>query len=138
MANGTLKDAQRPCGTPMSIGHAYALLELFRSAEPMTISELAKRLEIDRTNVSRLCGRMEDAGELVRRAHPKDGRARVLTLTATGKRLARSVDESSARHFGDIAQTLGQAADRVVDNLKLLEKAMACQQTEEESCDGTR
>lgn len=52
-----------------SIPHAYALLELLHHGEPMTVSELAAHLAIDRTNVSRLCARMEEAGQLAREPH---------------------------------------------------------------------
>lgn len=114
----------------MSIPHAYALLELLHAGETMTISRIAEKLAIDRTNVSRLCARMEEAGELARQAHPEDGRARALRLTAHGKKLARSVDESSARHFAGFAQALGGSTARVIESLELLERAMA--QSEED------
>jgi DNA-binding MarR family transcriptional regulator len=114
----------------MAITHAYALLELLQHGGPMTVSELAKKLAIDRTNVSRLCARMEEAGELARRSHPEDGRARVLRLTAQGRKLARSVDETSARHFAHLADRLGPATGRVVEALELLERTMASSKDE--------
>jgi len=115
----------------MSISNAYALLELFDSDEPMTISLLAEKLAIDRTNVSRLCARMEKAGDLVRQAHPDDGRALALRLTAQGRRLARSVDESSAGHFARIARKLGGSTDRTIDALGRLERAMNLSEEDE-------
>ncbi len=109
----------------MSLPNAHALIELLHAGEAMTVSELASRLAIDRTNVSRLCARMEDAGELARRAHPEDGRARVLVLTARGKKLARSVDDSSAAHFARIAGVLGDETSRIIESLELLESALS-------------
>ncbi len=109
----------------MSVPNAHALLELLDREEPMTISSLAETLAIDRTNVSRLCARMEEAGELAKQAHPEDGRARVLRLTAQGKKIARSVDKSSTRHFANLAQTLGGSTGRVIEALEQLERAMA-------------
>ncbi|MCP4504393.1 MAG: MarR family transcriptional regulator [Deltaproteobacteria bacterium] len=38
------------------------------------MAQLAEKLAIDRTNVSRLCQRMERAGELTRAVHPQDAR----------------------------------------------------------------
>jgi len=124
VAHGSLEEARRPCGAEMSLPHAYALLELLHAAEPMTVSELATRLSIDRTNVSRLCARMDAAGELSRREHPDDARARLLGLTARGRRVAKSVDESSARHFARLERHLGGDAGRVIETLELLRAAM--------------
>lgn len=124
VAHGALEEARRPCGTPLSIPHAYALLELLHHGEPMTVSELAAKLAIDRTNVSRLCVRMEEAGDLDREAHPDDGRARALRLTSKGKRVAQTVDEQSAHHFGRLAKRLGDDVGEVVAALDRLSRAM--------------
>lgn len=125
VAHGVLEEARRPCGTPLSVPHAYALLELLHHGEPMTVSELATKLAIDRTNVSRLCARMEEAGDLERAAHPDDGRARALRLTAKGRKVARSVDGQSAVHFGRLAKRLGGDVGDVVSALNRLSDAMA-------------
>jgi DNA-binding MarR family transcriptional regulator len=130
VAHGVLEETRRPCGTTLPIARAYALLELAERGVPMTVSELAERLAIDRTNVSRLCARMEKAGELLREPHPHDGRARALTLTAHGKRLARGVDASSARHFAGLVERLGGEAERVIEALRLLETTMASLENE--------
>ncbi len=132
VAHGSLEEARRPCGAEMSLTHAYALLELFGADGPMTVSELASRLSIDRTNVSRLCARMEEAGELSRREHPDDARARLLRLTARGRRVAQSVDESSARHFARLEQQLGGNAGRVIETLELLRAAMMSSRNDEQ------
>lgn len=128
VAHGVLENARRPCGAELSIPHAYALLELLRHDAPMTVSELAAKVAIDRTNVSRLCARMEEAGELARDFHPNDGRARALRLTARGKKLARAVDDSSARHFDHIARRLGDSATEIMAALDRLSQAMALTQ----------
>lgn len=124
VAHGTFEEAKRPCGTELPMPHAYALLDLLHHGQPMTVSELAARLSIDRTNVSRLCARMEDAGELARDTHPEDGRVRCLRLTTRGKQLAESVDKQSARHFQRIAEELGSDAARVITSLVRLSNAM--------------
>jgi DNA-binding MarR family transcriptional regulator len=131
VAHGGLEEARRPCGTPLSIPHAYALLELLQHGEAMTVSELAAKLAIDRTNVSRLCARMEEAGDLERAPHPVDGRARALRLTAKGKKVARGVDEQSAHHFGRLAKRLGDDVGDVVSALNRLSGAIASTEEEE-------
>jgi DNA-binding MarR family transcriptional regulator len=95
--HGALDEASRPCGVPLSLPHAHALLELQAHQAPMSVSELATRLRIDRTNVSRLCQRMEEQGELLRGMDREDGRVRTLRLTAQGEEAAARVDLSEER-----------------------------------------
>ena len=106
IAQGALEEARRPCGASLPMPHAYALLALLRDG-PMKVSALAAQLHIDRTNVSRLCARMEKLGELARSADPGDGRARLVGLTPRGEEVARAVDASSAAHFAPLVEALG-------------------------------
>lgn len=124
VAHGTLDEARRPCGTPLSASHAWALLELV-DASPMTVTALAERLNIDRTNVSRLCTRMEALGEVERVAHPGDGRARLVKLTERGERLAHTVDRSSTGHFDRVLDRLDRDVAGVIDALETLTRAMS-------------
>jgi len=103
--------------------HAYALLEL-RAAGPMSVSELAQRLSIDRTNVSRLCQRMQARGELLRAAHPQDGRAVLVRLSAKGQRAADAVDAASAQHFQRVIERLDADADAVLHALERRAQAL--------------
>ncbi len=130
VAQGALEDARRPCGAPLSLPAAYALLELLQSDTPMTVSQLAEKLSIDRTNVSRLCARMEESGELVKEAHAEDARVRVVRLTAQGTKLARNVDDSSSAHFAGLIKSLGASAGRVIEALEILEEAMTSEDEE--------
>lgn len=123
LIHGALDQVKRPCGTPLSMPHAYALLEL-RQAGAMSVSELSKRLSIDRTNVSRLCLRMQERGELVRGAHPRDGRAVLVHLTPKGEQAASAVDAASANHFQRVLASLGGDADAVIDALDRLTDAL--------------
>jgi len=124
VVQGVFDRATRPCGMPLNLPHAHALLELHHSKEPMTVTELSKNLRIDRTNVSRLCQRMVDEGELERVQDQRDKRARVLQLTEKGKKLADHVDQSSTRHFGKVVEALGENAEGVLGALGQLEQAL--------------
>ena len=129
--HGAFDEARRPRGTPMSTPHAWALLELLQHDQPLTVSELAERLNIDRTNVSRLCARMEADGELLRERDPQDARIRRLRLTPSGADLARSVDEASARHFARLSDALAADDTRVVEALDRLREAIAATRDED-------
>jgi|SRR5690554_121143 len=130
VAHGTLDQTRRPCGTPLTTPHAWALLEL-RAAGALTTTALAERLKLDRTNVSRLCTRMEASGEVERVAHPQDGRARLVSLTAKGARLAASVDLASAEHFAAIVGQLQADTTGVVETLNTLTRAISAPMTPE-------
>ncbi len=124
VAHGVLDTGERPCGTPLNAPHAYALMELLEAPDGMTTTELSAKLSIDRTNVSRLVARMEANGEVRRRIDACDGRAKTVTLTAMGKRLAGQVDAASASHFAQLTTFLELPTKTVVDSLRALHKAM--------------
>ncbi|MBM7868278.1 MarR family transcriptional regulator [Heliobacterium gestii] len=63
-----------------------ALLRNLDQQEPMTMSELAKTMRIDRTTLNRNLKPLADAG-LIAVNPGKDSRTRVVTLTATGHAL---------------------------------------------------
>ncbi|MFI5120293.1 MAG: MarR family winged helix-turn-helix transcriptional regulator, partial [Thermoanaerobaculia bacterium] len=82
-SSGLLAGDQTPCGHPVAVSHAHALmvlLETARKARPVTQRELGQALGIDKSNVARLCRRMESAGHLVQSRSKDDGRARLLAL----------------------------------------------------------
>lgn len=128
LAHGALDNIKRPCGTALSTPHAWALLELTNQQE-MTVTELASRLNIDRTNVSRLCQRMVENGELARSAHPEDKRVRLISLTEKGKSLAETVDDASAKHFESILSQLGERSPQVFEALEALIQALRRDET---------
>lgn len=105
VAHQALRENQRPCGQPLPLPQAHALLVLLPRG-PLRIKELSAQLNIDGSNVSRLCARMEAEGLLERRRDPEDGRAWRVALTVKGRALAQSVDQSSAQHFARLIQQM--------------------------------
>lgn len=101
-AFGLLATDRTPCGTPVPLSCAYALVHLLeagRRGEEPTQQELAHVLCVDKSNVARLCAKMERDGFARQRRSEHDGRSRRLTLTAKGKRLAERVESSSHARF---------------------------------------
>lgn len=99
---GLLSNDRTPWGGRLSISHAHALLILLESSQrghKPTQQELGKTLGIDKSNVARLCSRMEAAKHVTQERCPDDGRARRLAPTQRGLRLAAQVDESSTKLF---------------------------------------
>ncbi|MFT7519026.1 MAG: DNA-binding MarR family transcriptional regulator [Kiritimatiellia bacterium] len=124
ITNCSLAAVLRPSGTPMSMPYVNALLTLGATSEPLSIADLARTLQIDRTNVSRLCARMEEVGELTRMVNPADRRSRLVRLTERGRELAQHVDACSAEQFEQVLLALNERGSEVVEALTQLADAM--------------
>jgi DNA-binding MarR family transcriptional regulator len=111
---GLLLSDQTPCGQPVSVSYAHALMLLREAERPLRQSELAGTLGIDKSNVTRLCTQLEAKGHAAQARAPDDGRGRVVALTANGQRLAQQIEQSSKRRFGQLLQRIPQARRRTV------------------------
>jgi len=102
------------------------LLETARNGGALTQRDLGQALGIDKSNVARLCRRMESAGHLVQSRSNDDGRARLLALTAAGARLGRSVERSSRERFEWLMSAIPRTSRAgVLSSLACLNQALA-------------
>jgi DNA-binding MarR family transcriptional regulator len=126
---GLLAGDQTPCGHPVAVSHAHALmvlLETARNGEHASQRELGQALGIDKSNVTRLCRRMESAGHLVQSRSADDGRARLLSLTTRGTRLAKNVERSSRERFRRLMSAIPRRSRAgVLSSLACLNQALA-------------
>jgi DNA-binding MarR family transcriptional regulator len=76
-----------PCGQPLPVSEAYALLELDRATTLRQV-ELGRRLRLEKSSVSRLVANLIARGWVIRDTAPEDGRGVVLALTDGGRRAA--------------------------------------------------
>jgi DNA-binding MarR family transcriptional regulator len=76
-------------------------------------------MSITKQSVNDLVGHLESTGYLVREPDPLDGRARVLRLTAKGRRLQRSVDVAARDFETNVGESLG--AKRTAELRRALE-----------------
>ncbi len=95
---GVLAAESTPCGKPLSMAHAHALMALLGRGE-LSQQALGAELCIDKSNVARLCAKMAQANHVKQRPSEHDGRSRLVSLTASGTRLAREVDAASRARF---------------------------------------
>jgi DNA-binding MarR family transcriptional regulator len=77
--------------TGISFGRARAVRRLAR--RPMSMSELAAALGIERPNATALVDELESLGLVRRGPHPTDRRAKLVETTRKGKALARRADD---------------------------------------------
>jgi DNA-binding MarR family transcriptional regulator len=124
---GLLAGDRTPCGKPIPASYAHALLFLLdagRREDRPTQQRLGHALRIDKSNVARLCAKMEEAGHVVQRRAPDDGRSRLLALTARGRALAEQVDASSRERFGRLlAATPAPLRSSLAASLEALARA---------------
>ena len=134
---GLLASERTPCGMPLATSHAHALvvlLEHARKGAQVTQQQLGLALGIDKSNVTRLCAKMERAGHLVQSRSPTDGRARVLALTAKGQGLAERAETSSRTRFAQLLAALpARARVNVLDSLAALNGAVRAVRSAEAS-----
>lgn len=81
---------------------------------PIRASEMAEIETLNPTMLSRMIGKMEAAGLLMRSAHPDDGRAVVVAATAEGIALHAELRDKRTRLF---AEYLGQLPETETRNL---------------------
>ena len=77
-AFGLHKPDVTPCGQPVAVAEAHALMELTRE-EPLLHKDLASRLRLEKSTVSRLVKTLEERGWIGRKKSPHDGRPGTLS-----------------------------------------------------------
>ena len=77
----------------------FAALEALLHKGPLTITEIQDKVRLASGSMTAAVDRLEKLGLVVRKSSPSDRRARVVELTAKGKRLAAS---SFERHAKDL------------------------------------
>lgn len=81
-------------GYPPSAVHA--LIEI-GSRKALSAHDLAQLLRLEKSSISRMVAKLVHAGELKETASAQDGRAKVLALTAKGRRTLKAIDAFAAR-----------------------------------------
>jgi DNA-binding MarR family transcriptional regulator len=136
-AFGLLSTNNTPCGVPMHVSEAHALMELkarHERNEPPTLADLRNTLQIDKSNISRLCKRLQSKGLV--HCHPcdVDGRAKRIVLTDEGFQLATLVDDASLRRFSELVAALPDSASiSIVKSVESLTRAIQSVATEPET-----
>lgn len=117
---GLHKPDETPCGQPVSVAEAHALLEIAR--EPgISQNGLAGRLKLEKSTVSRVAAMLEQRGWIRRVRDPSDARFVRLHLTQPGIKANAEIARSRRAKFDRIFTAIPAARRRsVVDSLSLL------------------
>ena len=122
---GLLRSDTTPCGQPMSVSTAHALCEL-RTGPPLSHRDLAARLGLTTSSVSRLVDQLETKSWARRTADPDttDSRVRLVLLTDQGGKIADQVLEARAKRFAGLLEAVPQDKQSdVLEALSLLKEA---------------
>jgi len=107
-ALGLHKPDQTPCGHPVSVGEAHALMEVAR--EPgITQSGLGQRLSLEKSTVSRIAGLLEQRGWITRERDSSDTRYVRVRLTGSGRKSNAMITAARAAKFAKIFEALPKA-----------------------------
>jgi DNA-binding MarR family transcriptional regulator len=115
---------QTPCGQPVSVSEAHVLMELGQ-AGPLRQKDLVTYLQLDKSTVSRLVGKLQRRGWLDRESDPRDGRAVSLFLTEAGRQTAKRLAVARSDKFSRLVSALGpEDHEAAVNGLAALVKSL--------------
>jgi DNA-binding MarR family transcriptional regulator len=89
---------------------AHVGLFRYPTLDRLRPSEVAEQLRITRQSVNDLLGHLELCGYMTREPDPDDGRARMIVLTAKGRRLEKTINAQAKAAELEIAQWLGPSS----------------------------
>jgi DNA-binding MarR family transcriptional regulator len=119
-AFGLHRPDQTACGQPVSVSEAHALMELAAGAS-LRPAELALRLRLEKSTVSRLVRQLEKRGWLTRQPDSSDGRAVQLRLTDAGRTAAGKLARARADKFDALMRALPRdQRDQIIEGFKTL------------------
>ncbi len=124
-AFGLHKPDETPCGKPVSVAEAHALMELSREDGPLVQKALAARLRLQKSTVSRLVGLLEGRGWVERHRSATDGRAFEVGLTDAGQTTAEEIARARRDKFARVLETIPEERRAsVLAAMRTLEEAM--------------
>jgi DNA-binding MarR family transcriptional regulator len=100
----------------------FSLLSMLEHADSLSVSELAERMEMDRTTLSRNLGPLQSAG-WVETGPRRDARSRALRITAAGREAWARAKPHWRRAQDELNQALG--LERVAGLHSLLDDSLA-------------
>ena len=123
-AFGLHRPGQTPCGQPVTVAEAHALMEL-SNGQALSQNELSIRLNLEKSTVSRLVKILERREWLQRNRSEADRRVMQLTLTNAGQRMAEQLATARRAKFDRILSAIPSDQHLVVLNsLKILVEAI--------------
>lgn len=110
------------CGTTMA--QCQAIIEIGR-AEQLTLQEIAERLGVDKSTMSRTVDNLVRQGLASRNIDERDRRYINLCLTEAGKAVCQEIEDSMNIYFSSVLNSIdSKKRDQVLESLQLLITAL--------------
>lgn len=123
-AFGLHRPDQTPCGQPVTVAEAHALMELSHG-QSLSQNDLSTRLSLEKSTVSRLVKILERREWLQRNRSTADRRVMQLTLTNAGQRAAEQLATARREKFDRILSAIPNGQQKIILNsLKILVEAI--------------
>ncbi|MCO6416954.1 MarR family transcriptional regulator [Siccirubricoccus sp. KC 17139] len=123
-------------GTELPASAVHALVEIGR-AGPLRAAELAERLVLEKSSISRMLAKLVASGELAETPSPEDGRAKLLSLTQRGRATLARIDAfAEAQVAAALRRMPPAAAASLAEGLAAYAAALAACRREREKEDG--
>jgi DNA-binding MarR family transcriptional regulator len=114
-------EEMRPAGLTRS---QFAILETLERGGPAALSDVAHRLYMERTTLTRNLGPLEAAGLVTRRAHASDARVKEIAIAPAGRRKLRQARgywrKAQARLLESFGEKQWQDLEATLRNLRRL------------------
>ena len=120
---GILERSEALC-CDMTLSQCTAMIEIGRAGF-LSVNQLAERLDLDKSTVSRSSDRLVVEGLLLREEDPADRRYVVLKLSDKGKQSYSNLEQRMASYFENvIAEIDPHEREQVLKSLQLLSSAL--------------
>ena len=121
---GLHRPDETPCGEPVPVAEAHALMDLAAHG-PLNHGELATRLRLEKSTVSRLVRQLEKRKWIKRTAAAADRRVIHIQLTPSGQAAAQRLADARHSKFDNLLAALPKAKRAsILEAMSTLVRAM--------------
>ena len=121
---GLHRPEETPCGEPIPVGEAHALMDLAKHG-PMNHGDLAVRLKLQKSTVSRLVQQLERRDWIIRDNSSEDNRVVLIRLTRKGNAAAKRLARARRNKFDNLLAAIPKSQrGNVITTLSTLAKAL--------------
>jgi DNA-binding MarR family transcriptional regulator len=115
----------KSCCSGVSLAQCHVLLEIEEQGQATT-GQLAQRLGLDKSTLSRTIDGLVDIGLVERLPNPSDRRFTPLAVTKQGKSICDAINRSADEYYGRVFENIPQVKhDAIIQNFSLLVQALA-------------
>lgn len=112
------------CCQGVTLAQCHTILEIEALGQATTV-EIAKRLGLDKSTLSRTIDGLVNIGLVKRSTNPNDRRFTLLSLTKNGQQTADQINRSNDDYYGQVFKNIDtKKHDEVMTNFELLALSM--------------